>query len=86
MTGTPFAPFENEEQVLSVGDMTVENRLDAVEIYGRLAITRDAAGLARAEALKQVLEAAVASLRALPDLPAEAEAPEPPTPGRDPWG
>ena len=49
--------------------MTVENRVDQVEIYGSLAITRDKAGLQLARELKAVVDATLAALEAAPDLP-----------------
>ena len=41
-------PFDNETQSISLSDLTIENRLDQLEIYGSLSITRDQAGLALA--------------------------------------
>lgn len=41
-------PFDNETQSLSLGDLTIENRLDQLEIYGSLSITRDQAEIGRA--------------------------------------
>jgi hypothetical protein len=62
-------PFQNEEESLSIGELTVENRLDRIDMYGSLAITKDKAGLKLALELKDVLDAAVAALQkeALPD-------------------
>ena len=34
-------PFENEEESLSIGGLTVENRTDRVELYGSVHLTRD---------------------------------------------
>lgn len=66
----PLQPFENESQTLNIGDLTIENRLDQLEIYGSLAITRDQAGLVLAQQLKALLDAAVAHLQLASDLPA----------------
>jgi hypothetical protein len=62
-------PFENESQALGIGDLTIENRLDQLEIYGSLSITRDQSGLALALQLKAVVDAAVMHLQQSPDLP-----------------
>ncbi|MEO0314973.1 MAG: hypothetical protein RI928_1429 [Pseudomonadota bacterium] len=64
-------PFANETQSMSLGDLTIENRLDQLEIYGSLIITRDQAGLALALQLKQLLDDAVAHLQRAQDLPTQ---------------
>ncbi len=53
-------PFANEAQVLSVGELTAENRADRVSIFGTVDLTRDRAGLEKARALKTLLDAVVA--------------------------
>ncbi len=63
-------PFENESDSIAIDELTVENRVDQLEIYGSLAITRDKLGLERALRLKAVVDAAVKALQddaALPD-------------------
>lgn len=62
-------PYQNEEESLAIGELTVENRLDRIELYGSLALTKDKAGLALALQLKDVLDRTVAALQkeALPD-------------------
>ena len=62
-------PFENETDSMGIDELTIENRVDQLELYGSLSITRDQAGLARALQLKAVLDAAVAHLQAAKDLP-----------------
>ncbi len=64
-------PFDNETQSVSLGDLTIENRLDQLEIYGSLIITRDQAGLALALQLKQLLDDTVAVLQQAQDLPTQ---------------
>ncbi len=64
-------PFENETDSIAIDELTIENRVDQLELYGSLSITRDQAGLERALRLKAVLDAAVARLQATPDLPAQ---------------
>lgn len=66
MTG--FKPFKEEASSLLLDQLTIENRLDRIELYGTLQITRDKAGLQAARALKQLIDAAVATLEA-EDLP-----------------
>ncbi|MEO0316959.1 MAG: hypothetical protein RL404_636 [Pseudomonadota bacterium] len=66
---TPLQPFQNESQSLAIGELTVENRVDQVELYGSLAITRDKAGLQLARELKAVLDATLAHLENATDLP-----------------
>ena len=64
-------PFDNETQSMSLGDLTIENRLDQLEIYGSLSITRDQAGLALALQLKQLIDDTVAHLQQTQDLPSQ---------------
>lgn len=66
---TTLIPFANESDSIAIDELTIENRLDQLELYGSLAITRDRLGLERALQLKAVLDAAVAALQAAPDLP-----------------
>ncbi|NYE60145.1 hypothetical protein FHW58_001297 [Duganella sp. 1224] len=64
-----FVPYQNESDVLRVGGLTIENRVDRVTITGDIDLTADQAGLADARALHQLLAAVVAHLEAqsLPD-------------------
>ena len=62
-------PFENEQDSLVIDALTIENRVDQLEVYGSLAITRDRIGLAHALQLKQILDAAVSALQNDPALP-----------------
>ncbi len=62
-------PFENETDSMAIDELTIENRVDQLELYGSLSITRDRIGLERALQLKTVLEAAVAHLQAAKELP-----------------
>ncbi len=66
---TDFIPFQNEEDTINIGELTIENRLDRLSLYGSLQITKDKAGLALAESLKSLLDATVSALKAetLPD-------------------
>jgi hypothetical protein len=68
MTDT-LRPFENEQDSLVIDALTIENRVDQLEVYGSLAITRDKIGLAHALLLKQILDATVSALQNDPALP-----------------
>jgi len=54
--------FQNESETEDIGELTIENRTDRVSIYGKLAVTRDQAGLAAAKELKAMVDAIVAAL------------------------
>ncbi|MYM22091.1 hypothetical protein GTP46_05460 [Duganella sp. FT135W] len=63
-----FVPYKNESDVLHIGGLTIENRLDRITISGDIDLTADQAGLKQAQALKQLLADVVAKLEAQ-DLP-----------------
>jgi hypothetical protein len=68
-----FVPFANEADVVEVGNLSIENRLDRITLAGDVDLTRDKLGLARAKLLHRMLGDVVAVLEAaaLPDaLPA----------------
>ena len=62
-------PFQNESETLQIGELTIENRIDQLELYGSLAITRDKTGLQQALRLKALLDATVLHLQNEKDLP-----------------
>jgi hypothetical protein len=64
-----FKPFQNEEDSITIDDLTIENRLDRIELYGSLQITKDKAGLKLARELQELVNATVTMLQAdaLPD-------------------
>ncbi len=66
---SPIQPFANEADSITIGDLTIENRLDRLEIYGSIQITRDKEGLALAQELKSLLDATLQVLESeeLPD-------------------
>jgi hypothetical protein len=70
-----FVPYANESDVLNIGHLTIENRVDRVTLGGDVDLTADLAGLDYARALHRLLGEVVASLEAreLPD-----KLPEPP--------
>jgi hypothetical protein len=62
-------PFENEAETMQIGEMTIENRVDQIELYGSLIIARDRTGLTKALQLKALVDAAVLHLQNANDLP-----------------
>ncbi|HWX47940.1 MAG TPA: hypothetical protein VNZ61_07800 [Roseomonas sp.] len=54
-----ITPFADEAASISVGGLTIENRLDRVSLYGSLDLTRDRPGLEDARRLRALLEAVV---------------------------
>jgi hypothetical protein len=72
-----FVPYKNESDVLNIGGLQIENRLDRVTLSGDVDLTADQAGLADARALHQLLGAVVAALEGQdlpPTLPPAASA------------
>ncbi|MCG2584745.1 hypothetical protein [Massilia sp. TS11] len=67
-------PFENEAEVIEIGALCIENRLDRISLHGDLDLTLDQAGLRQARALQALLNAVVAAMEARP-LPAELPPP-----------
>jgi hypothetical protein len=62
-------PFANESEVIRIGDLEIENRLDRVSITGDLVITKDQAGLALAKELQMLVGRVVKALEAEKQLP-----------------
>jgi hypothetical protein len=62
MTRKIINPFRNESESLQIGDLTVENRIDMISIFGSIDITRDKEGLAIARQLKEILDLTLAEL------------------------
>ncbi|MFA6137411.1 MAG: hypothetical protein WC667_04920 [Sulfurimonas sp.] len=59
-----FLAYANESDSLTIGsDLTVENRLDRISIYGSVDITKDKEGLKYAYELKRVVDAAIEVLK-----------------------
>ena len=77
MAKKSFKPFKNEQDSIGIGELTIENRIDRVSVYGTLDITKDKQGLAAALQLKSILDDTVAELQKA-DLPDQitVEAPE----------
>lgn len=69
-------PFADDSASTTIGELAAENGTGAVTLSGSLEITRDKAGLKRAQALKTLAEAICQELEAgdLPDHVAVAAA------------
>lgn len=67
-----FKPFETENESSSVYDLTLENQVDCVSLYGNLQITKDQVGLKAAKALQQLINDVVIALEK-EELPAQIE-------------
>jgi hypothetical protein len=73
-----FVPYANESDVLNIGHLTIENRVDRITVSGDVDLTADRRGLAAARALHQLLGDVVASLEAR-ELPDKLPEPSPAT-------
>ncbi len=64
-----FTPYANEAEVLEIGNLMLENRLDRITISGDVDLTLDKTGLQDARRLHEALGAVLAALesRELPD-------------------
>ena len=71
-----MTPFADDSAATSIGDMQVENGMDRIAVYGSLDLTRDKAGLALAQALRALLDKAIAAMEADHALPAAIPAPK----------
>ena len=56
-------PFANEEEVITIQELTLENRLDRVSISGSVDITKDKQGLEYAFMLKRQIDTIVEYLK-----------------------
>ena len=57
-----FVPYANEADVLQIGGLMIENRLDRITLSGDLDLTADKPGLAQARLLHHLLADVVATL------------------------
>lgn len=67
-----FKPFEIGNESSSIYDLTLENQVDCVSLYGNLQITKDQVGLKAAKALQQLINDVVIALEK-EELPAQIE-------------
>ncbi len=69
MKKTDFRPFKNEADCVQIGDdLTIENRVDRVSLFGSIDLTLDSKGLKAAKELKAILDLTVAAMEQI-DLP-----------------
>ena len=68
-----ISPYQNDAQSVGIGDLTIENRVDSVEMFGSLSLTKDKAGLKLAREFKAIVDATVAALEAEKNLPDKIE-------------
>lgn len=54
-----FTPFENDSQSLSIGEFTLENQGEQVNLYGSMTLTKDKQSLAQAKQLQAILAQAI---------------------------
>lgn len=64
-----FMAYENETDSFNIGNMTLENRLDRIAIYGSLDVTKDKEGLEKALKLKRIIDASIEALKRDKNLP-----------------
>ncbi|MDO7535571.1 hypothetical protein Q5113_08410 [Acinetobacter pittii] len=69
-----FKPFEKGTESSAIEDLTLENDVDCISIYGNLQITKDKVGLEQAKALQSFLNDVVAALEK-EELPEKIERP-----------
>lgn len=69
MPSQPFMAYENETDSLQIDEMTVENRLDRISLYGSLELTKDVRGLESALKLKRIIDASIDALKREKNLP-----------------
>lgn len=68
-----FKPYANEADVLRIGELEIENRVDRVTLTGDVELTRDKAGLALARELLSLVDGVVKALEADKQLPEVVE-------------
>lgn len=70
-----FDPYGNESDSWQIEDLTIENRLDRVSIYGSIEITRDKKGLEAAKKIADLFNSIVKRL-SQEDLPESIPPPQ----------
>lgn len=68
-----FIPYANESDVLRIGDLEIENRVDRVSLTGDVVLTKDKAGLTLAKELQSLMGHVVKALEAEKQLPENVE-------------
>ena len=72
MTKKSFSPYQNEEDSLQLTDLTIENRLDRISIYGSIDLWKDKGGLKAAQQLRTIIDQTISELEKC-DLPDKVE-------------
>lgn len=72
-------PFQNEEESIQIGELTIENRFDRIELYGSLQITKDQSGLKLARSLKELADSTLKALEQEKTLPDKIKIKQPDT-------
>ncbi|MGK5061878.1 hypothetical protein [Janthinobacterium sp. LB3P112] len=75
MCAKKFVPYANESDVLDIGNLSIENRIDRISISGDIDLTLDKPGLALAKQLQKLLADVVAQLEKQ-ELPEQLPPPE----------
>ena len=77
-----FVPYANESDSIAIGNLTVENHVDRVALFGDVTLTRDKQGLQLALSLQALVNAAVQALQRnpLPDAVANVAPQRKPNP------
>lgn len=57
-----FSPYQNEADCLQLDELTVENRLDRISIYGSIDLWKDKTGLKSARELRHLLDKVITEL------------------------
>ncbi|MCU4413456.1 hypothetical protein KTH71_05285 [Acinetobacter sp. WU_MDCI_Axc73] len=61
-----FKPFEHGDESSSIEDLTLENQVDCVNVYGNLQITKDQHGLQLVKQLQTFINSIVTELEKQP--------------------
>ena len=69
MVKKSFSPYKNESDCIQLGNLTIENRVDRVSIFGSIDLTKDKDGLSMTRELKNIIDQTLAELEKseLPD-------------------
>ncbi len=69
MSEIKFKPYNNEADVFMVDEITFENRVDSISLFGDTEITKDREGLKKAKLLQEMLIKIINELEEFKDLP-----------------